>query len=284
MEHASRGRRIVIGDVHGELKRFKAILKHAGLIDEEGTWSGGEDTLIQVGDVIDRGPQSAEAMRLISELQEQATAVRGKVVGLLGNHELLLLQHRLYDLERKDLEPLANPIREEILKGNIIASYTDGTWLYTHAGLRSTIRRVLVSEIEPVRPRQKNRDIDLRQLSDYINEVLRQSLEKNDFNAHPIFHRGKDRGGNDPVSGIFWCDFDSINGSKDAATIPQIFGHTPGDKYEIRTAQGLRMINVDAGMHGGSTIYLEITADGSLIQHINAFGKWRAKILGDEIR
>jgi calcineurin-like phosphoesterase family protein len=53
-------RRIVIGDVHGELNGFKEILRHAGLIDDHDSWTGGRSLLIQTGDVIDRGPHSPE--------------------------------------------------------------------------------------------------------------------------------------------------------------------------------------------------------------------------------
>jgi hypothetical protein len=85
-------RRIVIGDVHGELAGFREILLHAGLINERFSWTGGASLLIQVGDVIDRGPCSRECVALLRSLQNQAPKAGGQVVRLCGNHELMLLQ------------------------------------------------------------------------------------------------------------------------------------------------------------------------------------------------
>ena len=48
-------RRIVVGDVHGDLTGLRDILGHAGLIDDRDRWTGSGSLLIQTGDVIDRG-------------------------------------------------------------------------------------------------------------------------------------------------------------------------------------------------------------------------------------
>jgi hypothetical protein len=53
---APQTRRIVaIGDIHGALEPFAAILQRAGLIDGNRQWSGGNAVLVQTGDVFDRG-------------------------------------------------------------------------------------------------------------------------------------------------------------------------------------------------------------------------------------
>ena len=54
MQSAEQKRRIVVGDIHGELDGFREILRNAGLIDSKDKWSGGDRILIQTGDVIDR--------------------------------------------------------------------------------------------------------------------------------------------------------------------------------------------------------------------------------------
>jgi hypothetical protein len=53
MPSSTHKRRIVVGDIHGELDGLKEILIHAGLIDNHDTWSGGDSMWIQTGDVID---------------------------------------------------------------------------------------------------------------------------------------------------------------------------------------------------------------------------------------
>jgi hypothetical protein len=78
---------VAIGDVHGAYDRFVEILKTAGLIDGEGRWSGGTAHLIQLGDVVDRGPDSRKALDLVRRLEREAEAAGGMVHLLLGNHE-----------------------------------------------------------------------------------------------------------------------------------------------------------------------------------------------------
>nr|GFB12488.1 shewanella-like protein phosphatase 2 [Tanacetum cinerariifolium] len=48
-------RLIALGDLHGDLPKTKESLSLAGLIDSENNWSGGSSTLVQIGDVLDRG-------------------------------------------------------------------------------------------------------------------------------------------------------------------------------------------------------------------------------------
>src|SRR5208282_3857873 len=52
-------------------------------------WTGGKTTLVQVGDVLDRGPKPREAMDLLMSLEKEAPQAGGRVVGLLGNHEMM---------------------------------------------------------------------------------------------------------------------------------------------------------------------------------------------------
>jgi len=277
MESAKQKRRIVIGDVHGELEGFRGILRNAGLIDSKANWSGGDDILIQTGDVIDRGPYSIEAVDLLRKLQKEATDAKGEVIRLCGNHELMLVQDIFYYANFNDPGSLAGELKEEIARGDVRASYTDGERLYTHAGLRSAIREFLVDEMNAARPKLKTREINLFLLSDHINRIFKEAVEKNDFNRHPIFHVGADRGGTDPAGGIFWCDFSSISPSTEASVITQIFGHTPTRKNGVKTAQGLKLIDVDAGMcqvFGGARVYLEVTPEGHLLQYSKSLSKW----------
>ena len=48
-------RRIVaVGDLHGDLPNAQQVLQMAGVVDEDGNWSGGVDFFVQTGDIIDR--------------------------------------------------------------------------------------------------------------------------------------------------------------------------------------------------------------------------------------
>ena len=71
-------RTIAIGDIHGHLQSLDGLI--AAIAPTE------NDTLIFLGDYIDRGPDSKGVIERILELQGHC-----KVVSLLGNHEEMLL-------------------------------------------------------------------------------------------------------------------------------------------------------------------------------------------------
>jgi hypothetical protein len=81
----------VIGDVHGQLEKLRALLHGADLIDKTETWSGGDNTLWLIGDLVDRGPDGIGAVELLMRLQQRAAEVGGRVQVLIGNHDVLLL-------------------------------------------------------------------------------------------------------------------------------------------------------------------------------------------------
>ena len=80
---------VAIGDIHNDFDDFVAILQHTGLIDRNNHWTGGKTTLVQVGDLLDRGPKPREVLGLMMALEKEAPQAGGRVVGLLGNHEMM---------------------------------------------------------------------------------------------------------------------------------------------------------------------------------------------------
>ena len=85
---ALSARIVAVGDVHGSIAGLTGILRSAGLIDGENRWVGGADTLVQTGDLMDRGEHVRAVLDLMMSLEEQASAAGGRVVVLLGNHEV----------------------------------------------------------------------------------------------------------------------------------------------------------------------------------------------------
>ncbi|MEZ4375643.1 MAG: metallophosphoesterase family protein [Polyangiaceae bacterium] len=71
------GRTFAIGDVHGDTQALFKLLSCFPTLDEE-------DTLIFLGDYIDRGPRSAQVIDYIRNLPGTIPA---KVIALRGNHE-----------------------------------------------------------------------------------------------------------------------------------------------------------------------------------------------------
>jgi hypothetical protein len=80
---------VAIGDVHGDFDDFTALLQRSGLVDKQNHWAGGKATFVQLGDLIDRGPKPREVMDLMMALEKDAPNAGGRVVSLLGNHEVM---------------------------------------------------------------------------------------------------------------------------------------------------------------------------------------------------
>lgn len=70
-----------IGDIHGHSKHLMQLLDFAPLASS--------DTIVLLGDVIDRGPDSAGVMRQMHQLRQTH-----ELIMLRGNHEAMLLQAR----------------------------------------------------------------------------------------------------------------------------------------------------------------------------------------------
>eukprot|EP01065_Artemidia_motanka_P021639 TRINITY_DN25887_c0_g1_i1.p1 TRINITY_DN25887_c0_g1~~TRINITY_DN25887_c0_g1_i1.p1 ORF type:complete len:400 (+),score=23.65 TRINITY_DN25887_c0_g1_i1:22-1221(+) len=86
-------RRIVaVGDLHGDLSTAAAILQSAGLVDEGGNWIGADSVLVQMGDMVDRGPEGHGIMDLMMRLRQRAPGSGGEVNVLCGNHEVMNLK------------------------------------------------------------------------------------------------------------------------------------------------------------------------------------------------
>lgn len=72
-------RTIVIGDIHGCLKALNAVIDAAAPTSE--------DTIVTVGDYVDRGPDSKGVIDRLLELRESH-----RLVALRGNHEEMMLE------------------------------------------------------------------------------------------------------------------------------------------------------------------------------------------------
>lgn len=82
---------VAISDVHGAYPAMVRTLSAAGIVDESLAWQGGESHLVVTGDLLDRGPDSRQAMDLLMRLETEAVAAGGRVHVLLGNHEVMNL-------------------------------------------------------------------------------------------------------------------------------------------------------------------------------------------------
>ncbi len=80
---------VAIGDLHGDIGALRESLRDAGLVDAKDRWRGGKATLVQIGDMVDRGPDSRKVMDLLMQLEKQAEKAGGRVHVILGNHDAM---------------------------------------------------------------------------------------------------------------------------------------------------------------------------------------------------
>lgn len=104
---------VAIGDVHGDFDDFVAILQRATIIDAQHHWSGNKATLVQVGDLLDRGPKPRDVMDLMMALEKEAPKAGGRVVSLLGNHEMMNLMGDLRYVTPENYASFADGKSEE---------------------------------------------------------------------------------------------------------------------------------------------------------------------------
>jgi len=129
-------RRIVaVGDVHGAYEQFVRILRTAGLLDARERWTGGEAYLVQTGDVLDRGADSRRVLDLLRRLEREAPRAGGRVVALVGNHEVMRLLGEMRDANPAEIEAfrtarsaeLRDEVRRRWLEGQIERAKAAGT-------------------------------------------------------------------------------------------------------------------------------------------------------------
>jgi serine/threonine protein phosphatase 1 len=97
------GRVIAIGDIHGCAREFELLLEKLALTPD--------DRLILLGDLVNRGPDSARVLALARQHAHHA---------LLGNHELRLLHYRR----------TGNPAYLKRYDYDTLRQLTDADWAY----------------------------------------------------------------------------------------------------------------------------------------------------------
>ncbi|MBI5929496.1 MAG: metallophosphoesterase [Chloroflexi bacterium] len=249
------GNSYFIGDVHGHLDKLIALLRNVQLVDEKLRWIGQEATLCFMGDFVDRGPDGIGVIDFVMGLQREAADAGGRVLAVMGNHDLILVAVRFFPQAllaydgstfltnwrrnggiTSDLERLNSSHVEWLLElpamlklGKLLVVHADA-WFYTRYG----------------------RTID------EVNYVFRQLFEDKDTD-------GLDRLLEDFAERFTFRDFtkatEFMQRYGDTRTRQIIHGHTPITKLsgqpseKITTpyvyAEGL-CINIDGGMYLGS--------------------------------
>ena len=104
---------VAISDVHGAYDAMVTTLQNVGILDADLAWAGGTARLVIVGDLLDRGPRSRDAMDLLMRLEGEAQAAGGYVHVLIGNHESMNMIGDLRYVSKEEYAAFADDETEE---------------------------------------------------------------------------------------------------------------------------------------------------------------------------
>lgn len=229
----------MVGDVHGHYDEFVILLRSAGLIDTKHEWIGGNAHLIQMGDLIDKGPASMKADALINKLQSSAAAAGGEVVRLVGNHEaeLIIGNYFISEMPRKAAMAYQQELIKLVLDGKIKAAHYEQGLLFTHAGVTNKLLNIFKMQLGALTEAKA---------AVLINHIFVNSV-KHAFYKHPIFNISVTRGGRDKYGGIFWEDLEDLYLGMTRSPLKQVVGHTM--VHEIVVNADKNIISTDTGLH-----------------------------------
>ncbi|MFL9929832.1 metallophosphoesterase [Paraburkholderia sp. RL18-103-BIB-C] len=101
----------IIGDVHGQADKLRALLNRLGYVERNGTMRHPDRTAVFVGDLIDRGPSQLDTLHIVRPMVES-----GSALAVMGNHELNAIAWYLRDPDQSD--EYLRPRRGEIGQKN----------------------------------------------------------------------------------------------------------------------------------------------------------------------
>jgi Calcineurin-like phosphoesterase len=125
------GNLYVVGDIHGMRDPLVALLQKAAIAGgtaDAPLWLGGTSTLVFVGDLIDKGPDSLGVIKFVQGLQDNARRHGGTVIAVAGNHEMAFLLDPEND-KAKDFSKEAKRKGMDLCSDVHEASTAVGSWL-----------------------------------------------------------------------------------------------------------------------------------------------------------
>ncbi len=279
---------VAVGDVHGAYQPLVELLRAAALIDADAHWSGGKATFVQLGDLVDRGPDDRRVLDLMMSLESEAEQHGGRVVALLGNHEVMNL---IGDWRYVSLAAIAQFGGQRERRAAFAPSGKYGSWLrkrpavekigdtvFVHGGLieavskrglretrnrvRSEIKRIDAARATAVR-------LQLLPSTASLDDLL--ALKLPDLARFPSWLIANSEGP------LWFRGYENWNDAELAARLPLILaavdakrivvGHSVQLPAAIRVRAGGRAILIDTGMlgepfyPGGAPLALEVQGE-----------------------
>ena len=221
---------ISIGDIHGCYNKLINLLNQVKPTNK--------DLLIFHGDYTDRGENNVECMRFVLKMVNYKN-----IIFLLGNHELMLLEHIIYNMgyiRKINMQDIKNMSLEEFkILFNEMRSSTDYYHDYLPNGGSKTLSEIV----------RKN---EYQLFKDYLCLLVRlyTKFEMNINNQHTIFvHAGinpfKDLD-KQILTDLVWIRWEFFDNYKSKAKV--VIGHTPtqninGDNKPIILPNNIIMVD-----------------------------------------
>lgn len=170
---------IVISDIEGNFNGFYSFLIANKVMDKNYNWIFGSGHVVFLGDFVDRGGQSIEALWLIYKLEKEAGEQGGRVHYILGNHEVLNVQGAGYSdnkyIKGEQYSTTYTPFDES---HRILSSKKSilGKWLRTKNSIEKIGDYIFVHG--GISPKILSFKPDL----DNINNTIRENIEDDLYN------------------------------------------------------------------------------------------------------
>ena len=265
----SNGRLIAMGDVHGDYDAAINALKLAGAIDDNLNWIGGDLTIVQTGDQLDRGDGERAILDLFERLGEEAHQAGGAFYSLLGNHETMNVELDLRyvtpggyedfaDIPYDETDPLISSYPEnergrvaafrpggpyaEILAGHNVVMVVDDT-VFVHGGILPTHVTYGLERI--------NEEVQAFFKGNLTFPRVMESSESPVWSRHYSDETGADE------CALLEETLNALSASK------MVVGHTV-QRFGITSACNSQVWRIDVGMaayYDGSISVLEIVGD-----------------------
>ena len=134
--HEMSGKVFVMSDPHGRMDCVVSLLQGNQIIDTDLNWMFGNNHLVVIGDIFDRGDDVTQILWLFYKLEQEAAACGGQVSFLTGNHESMILGNNMkYATDKYSaLAKLLGVEYSYLLGENTVL----GQWL----GTRNTIEKI----------------------------------------------------------------------------------------------------------------------------------------------
>ncbi|KAI9293520.1 Metallo-dependent phosphatase [Neoconidiobolus thromboides FSU 785] len=256
---SSKYRVVAVGDLHGDYENMLKVLKMTKIINEENKWIGGNSTtLIQTGDVTDRGPNAKKIYNYFMELRQDAASKSGLFIPLLGNHETMNLSENYKDVSEEDIANFGSEKKrkEEFSKSGVIGQYLRNLnvtakvhdTIFCHGGVNLDWSKKKVEGL--------NKESHEYLLLDSASQLSKRSIftQKGDG---PLWYRGYAKDDEDEVCSKLTKALDNLGAKR------MVMGHTIQKDNKITTRCNNRAILIDVAISsyydGGHLAALEFT-------------------------